>query len=310
MAITICKEIFDAIDQLTEGMLAGGTTQLMNTVSSMFCCCTCIYFGIKALIWYKDGVDLPIMDILWEFIRLAVIGAFSFTVPYYIAHIVPFVTNLPNEIIAILGQHETSTNALDDMLTVYIKSMLDFYDKLNFSFGSMGTAFAGLFILVLYFIGGLPFILISFATLMVTKIATQLFLILGPLFIAFAMFPATKDLFNNWWRLMAALMLTNILFNVSFSFESAFINTMMINGGKIDITWPKIFAMVLTFTSFFFLAKAIPGFASTLTGGGHAVSGLGISPRFPRRNSGSGPKPKGDGHSSVFSGRSGKIKAG
>ncbi|WP_235654479.1 type IV secretion system protein, partial [Pseudomonas amygdali] len=89
----------------------------------------------------------------------------------------------------------------------------------------MSVLYTGGISIVLFILGGIPFLLAVVSTLLVIKAATTMLLALGPLFIAFALFDRPRQWFWGWVSQMAGFMLTQVLFSVVLAMEVAFINT-------------------------------------------------------------------------------------
>lgn len=271
ITITIVATLFSAIDDTIQNTISSGASNLMSAVSPIFGLGVSIYFGLKALSWYTKGADMPVMELFENFVKMTIICFFSFNVGNYLSHVVPVINGLGDNIAGLLNSGSTNANTIDKLLSDYITMISDYIDTMDFSPMTDFTAtLQGIIALIIILIGGLPFIIITCAILLTIKIGMSLFLILGPLFIAFSLFEATRDMFFGWLRMMSSFVLINVLFSLVCTIEINFINSQIMNK---EPTWTSIGGMIVCFGSFIYLAKSLPSFASSVTGG-MGISGI------------------------------------
>jgi type IV secretion system protein VirB6 len=109
------------------------------------------------------------------------------------------------------------------------------------------------------------------------KGASTIILIIGPLFIAFALFEQTRQWFWGWVSVVGGFMLTQILIAVIVGIEMGFINSFIVKDGGLEITLKTAFKILLVFGSFTMLITELPGYAASIMGGtpSGGVSGIG-----------------------------------
>lgn len=277
MAVTIVETLFQSFDDAVKNTISSGASNLMNTIAPIFSSATCIYFGFKAIGWYKNGTDIPAMEILETFIKCALICFCSFNVGNYLQYIVPSIDGLSADIVALLNNSSTGTtaNTIDELITNYMKMIVDFTKTMSFDILDIkiSTLFVQFFALLIMLLSGLPFLVLTCATLFCVKIGMSLMLIIGPIFIAFLFFPATRDLFFGWSKLIISFILINVLFSLVITLEINFINDQFIKSP--DPSWGVIISMLVCFSTFIYLAKAIPSFAGAIAGS-HGASSIGL----------------------------------
>ncbi|EDR3562100.1 type IV secretion system protein [Salmonella enterica subsp. enterica serovar Benue] len=277
MAVTIVETLFQTFDKSIVGTISSGASNLMNSVAPIFSAGTCIFFGFKALGWYRNGNDIPIIEVLEIFIKCTLICFLSFNVGNYLTYIVPIVNGLSDDIASLLSNTSkgTTSNTIDLLLTNYLDMVFEFIKTMKISILKIDVSvlFVQLFALIIMLISGIPFIMVTCGTLFCVKIGMNLMLIIGPLFIGFLFFPATKDLFWGWAKLIISFIVINVLFSLVITLEINFINDQFINNP--DPTWAAVFSMLICFASFIYLAKAIPSFAGAIAGS-HGASSIGL----------------------------------
>jgi type IV secretion system protein VirB6 len=152
-------------------------------------------------------------------------------------------------------------------------------DSLDFSIFSsdIKDVASAIITLAILIISGLVFLGVCASTLIVLKLSTTIFLVIGPVFIAFFLFDATKHYAWGWINLIAGFMLTNVLFGIVVSIEINYINSNLIGSdGMIKWQWANLFAMPIIFGAFTALAQAIPDYAASVMGGSPAGNAGGL----------------------------------
>lgn len=280
MDVQVIQPIFDAIDAAMNGTLVSGTSALMKVAGGIFGTFWVLHFTLKSIYWLQYGMDMAVKDITSSMLRMAFVCGLAFTSSTYMDVIVPFVSNAPAGITQLLtGSESHATNQIDILIGTYLETVFKVMDSLNFSIfdSDIQDLAAAIITLAILIISGLIFLGVCASTLIVLKLSTTMFLVIGPVFIAFFLFDATKQYAWGWINLIAGFMLTNILFGVVVSIELNYINANLIGSdGMMKWEWANLFAMPLIFGAFTALAQAIPGYAASVMGGSPAGNGGGL----------------------------------
>ncbi|HGJ5869423.1 type IV secretion system protein [Arsenophonus nasoniae] len=115
-------------------------------------------------------------------------------------------------------------------------------------------------------LGGVPFLGVAVGTLITLKVATTLILVVGPIFIALALFPQTKQYFWGWVGVLGGFVLTQALFAMVLALEISYINANIVTENvKLDLL--GCLGILLSFSAFTMLATEIPNYAAAIMGG-------------------------------------------
>ena len=281
MDVQIVQPIFNAIDAAMNGTLINGTSTLMKVAGGIFGTFWTLHFTLKSIYWLMHGMDMAIKDFVSSALRMAFICSLAFTSSTYMDVIVPFVSNAPSGITQLItGSASHSTNMVDTLIGTYINTVIDVVNSLDFSIFKSDIADVALAVITLgvLIISGLAFLGVCVSTLLILKLSTTLFLVLGPVFIAFFLFDATKQYAWGWINLIAGFMLTNILFGVIVSIEINYINSNIIGSdGQFKGDWVSLLSIPLIFGAFAALAQMLPNYAASVMGGSPAGNGGGLS---------------------------------
>ncbi|WP_225776367.1 type IV secretion system protein [Pseudomonas sp. Marseille-Q5115] len=274
MELHVAQNLYESVDSSLAGILGSGTAKVMLGVGALFGTFWLLNFTLKSIFWLYRGMNIAFQEVVMEIAKMAFIAGVAWNVDWYIQTIVPFVTGLPTWMGGVLsGQEGSQVTQIDALIISYCENLQKIYDSLSFSLTTLKAAYLGLQALVLYLIGGIPFLLMAVGTLIILKVATTVILALGPVFIAFALFDQTKQWFWGWVCIIAGFMLTQVLFSVVLALEIAFINTVIISNGAIDTSLVGNVTMLIYFATFTVLATELPGYATAIMGGAPVSAG-------------------------------------
>ncbi|MDG2957047.1 type IV secretion system protein [Bisgaard Taxon 10/6] len=265
---TLYTEIVTAVSSQTATM-AGNFATGVRPVYVAFVGLYVVYVIYK--INNQGGVVL--MDILNQVALITLVGAFSFGASkYYYNDVIPFVQNAGDELAqAIAGKNSTatSTTTIDTIISLFNKQLVDVYkewEKLGITDGLAPVLNVGLKIA---FLESSKFIFsIAVAVnLLIAKIMVNLLLSVGVLFVGFALFPSTRNMFQSFTGLCFNYILLNVLYSAAVVMVAKFLEARL--GVATGSDYLNIFVAVLIIV---FALNQIPTLVSSLTGG------VGISP--------------------------------
>lgn len=278
MDVQVIQPIFDAIDAAMNGTLINGTSALMKVAGGIFGTFWVLHFTLKSIYWLQYGMDMAVKDFVSSMLRMAFVCSLAFTSSTYMDVIVPFVSNAPAGITQLLtGSESHATNMIDTLIGAYLDTVFKVVDAFHFSITGLDDVAMAALSLGILIIAGLAFLGVCVSTLLVLKLSTTLFLVVGPVFIAFFLFDATKQYAWGWINLIAGFMLTNVMFGVVISIEINYINSNLMGpDGMLKWQLANLIAMPLIFGAFAALAQAIPNYAASVMGGSPVGNAGGI----------------------------------
>ncbi|EHN1697423.1 type IV secretion system protein [Salmonella enterica subsp. enterica serovar Newport] len=269
----IVQPMFDELSRIIQGSVAGNFQIIMQLVSPLF--------G-AAVILYSVFVAWEIMytrkdDVMMEAVKNIGVFTLVFTLMtaggMYLSNIVPFVQGSGQEIAAkIIGGDGASTGATIDAL---INQLIDIgkYQYLEFKSadGITDTIVAALTLAVksvVLLISGSGFVVVCAAYLLMAEMMVGILLSIGGVFIGFAAFPSTRNMFTAWVGSCLNYIFLNIayacLFKVLTDYIMKYVNEN--NSSLISNIWGVV-SVALVFIIGKFLLAQISTLVSTLTGG-------------------------------------------
>lgn len=269
MDVQVVQPIFDAIDAAMSGTLINGTSNLIRVAGAIFGSMWLAHFTLKSIGWLFQGMDMIFRDVIFSMLRMAFICGCAFKISWYMETVVPFVSNAPAGITQLLsGSESHATNMIDTLIGAYLDTIFKVMDAMHFSLTGLDDFAMAAITFGILIIAGLAFLGVCVSTLLVLKLSTALFLVVGPVFIAFFLFDATKQYAWGWINLIAGFMLTSVLFGVVISIEINYINSNLMGpDGMLKWQLANLIAMPLIFGAFAALAQAIPNYAASVMSG-------------------------------------------
>lgn len=274
MAVTIVSDIFDGITNAINADLGNNISQIMVTVSPFFFAVFGLYAVYMAFKYMYDPPDILVMDVVKNIGALGIVTFFAFNAGNYNTYVVPFVLNAGDDIAKALGAKGTIAGQIDGLIERIANIVVDMFNKVKFSLTDPSPFVNTVISAALVIIGSVLFIFVSASFLLVAKIMVSLLLVVGPIFIAFAFFPATRSNFQSWTGQCMNYILLIILYSIAFSLEIVLIEKFaLFNGSELLQQWMNSLKLLIAMLIFTAVSKEIPSLASQLSGG-IGISGL------------------------------------
>jgi len=283
MNIQVAQDLFNAIDAAAKTQM-GNVNKVMSIAGIVVGAFWMIYILMQSLFWYFEGLTVVIKEVLFTIFKASCIMFMAFSVSWYVSTIVPTVTELPVWLgNTIAGNTSENTNLIDGLIVSYVDGLIKLFKAIKLELG----AFFVIGSIFFYVLGGVPFLGVAVGTMITLKAATTLIMVVGPIFIALALFPKTQQYFWGWVGVLGGFILTQALFAVVIGLE---INYITSNVLKADANYSigSCLGILLTFGAFTLLATELPNYAASIMGGapsggvsgmgGIASKGLGITP--------------------------------
>lgn len=307
---TLGSQIFTSIDTGLSSVFSSGLPALASLVAPVVGAFVSLYAVIIALNWIWSGStqELPIGDLLKRMFYMALFTAFAFNISLYNTAVVGPVQSIGAEIAQAFASTNTQVpNIIDQMGNQIIDTISLIWKKApdvtltNWNLVPIARAIGTIVIVA---IGGCIFMGISFLYLLIAKIMVAFVLLVGPIFISFAFFPATRDYFMKWVSQLLNYIFLYAFFGIGFTLLTNLLQQYVSGTNFSDILVTDATQIKLLFCYILFsgVMMAIPSLASQLTGG-VGISGLGAAgPMMSMMSGGISKLAKGLGKSAGGSG--------
>ncbi|MCX9038890.1 type IV secretion system protein, partial [Citrobacter portucalensis] len=212
--------------------------------------------------------DVIMSEVTKTVMSFALVGAFTYSAPYYAQYVIPFVMKSGQELSgAITGTSDVATNVdnLWDSLSTTLKEFLSTnLEQLGtFDFGDIALTYITWGI---GYLGGAILIFYTTIFLALSTFMVGLLLSVGILFICFSPFQTTRSMFTSWCGSCLNYILLNVFYTISFGFVLGMIQSLTIKDPN-AVTLTSVVTLLLIIAISVFLIEQIGTLCSTLTGG-------------------------------------------
>jgi type IV secretion system protein VirB6 len=272
-AITPFQEIYTFFDTAVISVLQNGTTNMIALISPLFAAGFGVYVMLVAFSYMRGDNDEYILDFLYRMMGWGLVISLGLNASMYTAHVVPFINGLGEDLAGTVGTTFNSASALDVMVNKFLDSFINLYNKAD---GIKQTLFAVLAIAGVCVFAG-AFMVVAIAYIILAKLAMGILIAVGPLFIASALFPATRDLFKSWTAQLLNYAFLLMLFSFAAQIEIAMVSSYV----PADLSFSTLIKVNLISAVMVFVSLNLPSLASALAGGVGISSMVRKLPKLP-----------------------------
>lgn len=272
---TLASAIFDSIEDGLDAVMTAGLSGFVDFIAPLVGAFVSLYFVMMALnwIWSGETSELPVGDLLKRIFYLSLFTFFAFNATKYNTAIVGPVNSLGSEIAeAFASTGSTAPQIIDQMgsqVIDTIKAIWENSPEMSITDLNLIPIMQAILAIVVVGVLGLIFMAISFLYLLIAKILLALALLVGPLYISFAFFPATRDWFTKWLSAIFNYTLLYAMFGITFTLLTNLLQT-YVSGNAFsnilvgDLTIIKLIFCYILFTG---VIINVPALTAQLTGG-------------------------------------------
>ena len=216
----------------------------------------------------KDAIFEEFLD---KIILFVIVGTFAFSAGHY-PNVIEFVLHAGDEVVAKLYQSEAGS-ALGTIDNVYqafngaIKQIYEKWDKVSFWDKFNGTNISLMVAVVFLYISSFIFCIVITVALLTAKLMTALLLSVGVVFICFAIFPATRNMFFSWVSQCFNYFFLSIFYGLVANIAGNFILNKFLNAVDLSTIALVSYEVFLGVAIIVYSMDQIPQFVSALTGG-------------------------------------------
>lgn len=277
--MAIFAPIFQEIDHTVVNTITGNVSSLMSVISPLFLSGFTIYLLLLLLsYWQGSGVETTIVDLLKRVLAWAVVIGFSINVGAYNDTVMPIVLNLGDGLSqSFSGTNNPPENALDELVEMLTQKVNENTESLSIlsGFDAIAARIASVIVNMLLIICGGLFLVVAGAYILITKIFLAILAVIGPIFIASALFPATRQYFSAWLNQVLNYSLLILFIKITATVFTTYLAN-AITGSDLQ-TDQGVIHILLTSGLFTIVLLKLPDLASGLMGGiasgGFAVAG-------------------------------------
>lgn len=280
MAMDIFTSIFERIDNLVSQQIAGKTAELMTMLSPLFLSGFIIYVMLVCWsYWANPNPEGTMIDLIKRIMIWGVIIGFSINIGAYNSTVVPIVLGLGDGLSQAFSGHTGSNASALDALAGQIVDLVvankEEAAKIS-GFGGIKAIIDATLNNAIILISSSVFLVIAAAYIILVKIFLAILAVIGPLFIACALFPMTRQFAMAWVNQVLNYSLLMLFVNIAGGFFIAYVDDVLqamgagagqnaVLDGVIGVT--GMVQIVLATLVFVVILLRLPDLASGLAGG-------------------------------------------
>ncbi|EAR3780151.1 conjugal transfer protein TraA [Salmonella enterica] len=265
--MNIVSEFLEKVTTIVESTAATNAAKVAQAISPTFFAAIALYvIYLIYEITYAQR-DVLMSEVTKNIGAFALVGAFTYSAPYYSQFVIPFVMHAGSDLSAAVTGGSGTATSVDNLWNMLSVTLNDFknneLDTLEwYSFTDQ------LYIYLIWgvgYVGGLLLIYYTTVFLTLSTFMVGILLSAGILFICFSLFASTRNMFTAWVGSCLNYILLNLFYSISFSFVISFVEQTVPSSGNITLTTVIYFFMVIVISVF--LVEQVGTLCSTLTGG-------------------------------------------
>lgn len=271
--------LINEINAIVSAGASSAATTLAGTIMPLVAGCFAIYMMLIVLNYMRGAEDNFVGDFMYRTIGIAIVLGLGLNAANYVSIVMPIVTGLGGDLGAAITGGSASANSLDTLVIKYI-------DIVNEGFDSVGLLqkisnpmiYIDLLMKAVIIILTLtPFLVAATLMLIVADVGSVIIAMVGPLYMACLIFPATRSYFSAWLNTAFSYALVPLIVAV-ISLISVGISDKMLAGGAnlSDISFKLVLFCGVGNLILLLLVKQVSALASSLSAGGINMGGGGV----------------------------------
>lgn len=259
------------INKIVSSGAGAAASAIATTVTPLASICFGIYILLICLNYMRGAETEPVIDFGIRCAGFAVIIGLGLNAANYTSMVIPVVTGVGSDLASAISGSTATAGTLDQLALHYFKILDEGYDLAsNRPFPSnVGPLIIYVLKAVFILIGLIPFLVAATLCLIIADVGSVMVAIVGPLYFAFLIFPATRQYFSSWLNTAFSYALMPIFVAVIATI-SVGLSKQMFSGN--DISFKAVFMASMGNLTLLFLLKQVGAMASSLSAGGINVS--------------------------------------
>lgn len=267
--LMVFRWIGDAIKTVTDQLLLDSVSNVTGGLAPLLLSAVTLYITIRAWLLIFGRSDDPASAFIISSVQIICITFLTLNAANYTEYVIGTINGWETGLTSLIvpnGNSNTVMGLLDVSLNTAIDQVAFAWAKVEFNPSTWGWAFAAIAIIIAY----LPLTIIIAITVIGAQFLLTILLIIGPLFISFAMFPVTRKYFDSWVAKVFENVLVLVFGVMIIGFVMSLFNQFVV---KADLTangiHPVGTAILLLPVSaiLLYVIKQIPNLAGSLSGG-------------------------------------------
>ncbi|MDM0029128.1 type IV secretion system protein [Variovorax saccharolyticus] len=257
------------INELLSSGAESTAAAISSTIAPLASVCFGIYILLVTINYMRGAESDPVTDFLVRCMGFAVVIGLGLNADNYANIVIPVVTGFGGDLANAVSGGNATAGTLDQLALFYLKIMADGFDAVGVFEGLTG-AYAILVLKCMLILAGLvPFLVACALAIIVANVGSLLVAMVGPLYFAFLLFPATRQYFSAWLNTALSYALIPMMVAVIATLSVSISKQMLTSGGTLkEATFKIVFLASLGNLTLLYVLKTVSALASSLSAGG------------------------------------------
>ena len=257
----VFTNIFTLIDDSIVKVVLDKSGTLISVVQPLLLSGFTVYLLFLIVSYWTASLEETAIDLFKKGMTWLVILTFALNISSYNEFVVPMVLGFGDFLAHKFSGSNSSVNGnLDELASIVLDGMKATFDKAE---GVSGTLMAVVTIFMIA-IASIIFLVISAGYILLAKVFAGMLVIIGPIFIGLALFPATRQFFSAWLNQVVNYTLLTLFISILLAI---FIQFMVGAFGTGAIDLARGLNIAIGAGIFFVILLRLPELASSLAGG-------------------------------------------
>ncbi|MCD8459784.1 type IV secretion system protein (plasmid) [Xylella taiwanensis] len=259
------------INKIVSSGADAAASAIATTVTPLASICFGIYILLICMNYMRGAETEPVIDFGLRCAGFAVVIGLGLNAANYTSIVIPIVTGIGSDLASAISGGSATAGTLDQLALHYFNIIEQSYKaveavKFPNNIGAMMIyGLKAIFILV----GLIPFLVSATLCIIVADVGSVLVAMVGPLYFAFLIFPATRQYFSSWLNTAFSYALMPIFVAVIATISVGLSKKMFSASGSFDdISFKAVFLASMGNLTLLFLLKQVGALASSLSAGG------------------------------------------
>ena len=253
----------------TEGLVLEGVANVTHGLAPLVLSAVTLYITVRAWLLIFGRSDDPASAFIISSVQIICITFLTLNTAHYTDYVMGTINGWETGLASLIvpgGNSDTVLALLDVSLNTGLDQIAFAWEKVGMNPSTWGWAFAAIIVLIAY----LPLLIVIAITIIGAQFLLTILLIIGPLFISFAMFPLTRKYFDSWLAKVFENVLVLVFGVMIIGFVMELFNQFIV---RTDLATPNInpigTAIILLPVSaiLLYVVQQIPNLAGSLSGG-------------------------------------------
>ncbi len=262
------------IDQINVIVSTGAGTvagAISGAVAPLASACFGIYVILMTINYMRGAETEPAIDFMLKMASWAVIIGIGLSATNYKTIVMPIVTGLGTDLANAVSGGTVTANTLDTLALTYLNIINEGFTSAEAIGGveGFGVTVLVFFKAIVVIIGLVPFLIAATLFIIVANVGSAIVAMVGPLFFAFLLFPATRQYFSSWLNTAFSYALIPMMIAVVASISVGISQAMVPVGTTLDnVPFKTVFLAAIGNLILLFFVKQVAALASSLSAGG------------------------------------------